>query len=186
MRQKYSNPIQQLKPEFSQGRNARISRRQIQLNYSAQIFCNFLQTVKTILQKVSKSMRVCISSGKCRIEGGGKLIVVKLVLGRHLGFLAKLNRGHDAMAASMKWKWKWGGQHGGCRWNLHLLHSFLHPSKQKQICMQREGIFCYFIFLNFICTNKNGSFKREGLEIGHSDFSLDAITCVEFVLMLIK
>ena len=57
------------------------------------------------------------------------MIVVKLVLGRHLGFLAKLNRGHDAMAASMKWKWKWGGRmeaaDGTC---ISSIHFFIRPN----------------------------------------------------------
>ena len=79
----------------------------------------------------------CNSSGKCGIEGGGKLIVVKLVLGRHLGFLAKLNRGHDAMAASMKWKWK-----RGVGWRLQMEPAsppFISSSVQTKMDQYVEG-----------------------------------------------
>ena len=75
----------------------------------------------------------CNSSGKCGIEGGGKLIVVKFVLGRHLGFLAKLNRGHDAMAASMKWKWKWRGRRKAAS------PPFISSSVQTKIDQYVEG-----------------------------------------------
>ena len=60
MREKYSNSIQQLKPEFSQGGNAKISRRQIQLNYTAQIFCKSLQAVITIHEKCPKIIHMDI------------------------------------------------------------------------------------------------------------------------------